>query len=367
MTAGGGSSPYDDEPTGAIPEAERAQGPAGSVPSSMRRRSRPATPDRDTFYARHARTDDAADDSRLTRVEEIDDDLDDLGSPGQFRGEYDDEGPTRRLRVPRGRVTSDSFDDRSAGRVDETDSVTVPVDRLDADDAWQQESATDRGDSATTVLRRKRVRDEDDLDDEVAGPSRVHDELAEAEERARRGTLGIGLLVLRVAVGGIMLAHGCQKLFGWWNGPRLSGFEDMLANPQNPDIGFASGAVKPLAIIGALSETLGGLMLIVGLFTPVAAAAVLGVMLVAGAYKATLAGGLWFFASGGDGAGIEYELLLAACAVAILLTGPGRLSLDASRGWARRPAWGSAGMLIVGVGSAVAVWLIFNGTNPFRP
>merc|ERR1711969_251236 len=99
--------------------------------------------------------------------------------------------------------------------------------------------------------------------------------------------------------------------FGWRNGPRLSGFQDMLVNAPNPAIGFQADAARPLAIVGALSETLGGLMLVVGLFTPLAASAVLGVMLVAAAYKATLAGGVWFFASGGRGAGIEYELLLA--------------------------------------------------------
>lgn len=197
-------------------------------------------------------------------------------------------------------------------------------------------------------------------------PTALEHELADARRHARRGTLDLGLLLLRVAVGLIALAHGTQKLFGWWNGPRLSGYEDFLANSSNPAIGFHADAVKPLAIVGALSETLGGLMLVIGLFTPIAAAAVLGVMLMAAAYKSTLAGGVWFFAADQNGAGIEYELLLAVCAAAIILTGPGRISLDAPRGWARRPAWGSVALLVLGVVAAVVVWILFNGTNPFE-
>ncbi|MFW0792666.1 DoxX family protein [Gordonia sp. CPCC 205515] len=197
-------------------------------------------------------------------------------------------------------------------------------------------------------------------------PRTLEHDLAEARRNARRGTLDFGLLLLRVAVGLIALAHGTQKLFGWWNGPRLSGFEDFLANSPNPAIGFHADAVKPLAIVGALSETLGGLMLVIGLFTPIAASAVLGVMLVAAAFKSTVAGGVWFFATGQNGAGIEYELLLAVCAAAIILTGPGRISLDAPRGWARRPAWGSLACLVVGVVAAVIIWIMFNGTNPFE-
>ncbi|MBT0565455.1 DoxX family membrane protein [Williamsia sp. CHRR-6] len=165
----------------------------------------------------------------------------------------------------------------------------------------------------------------------------------------------------------IAMAHGAQKLFGWWNGPRLSGFEDFLTNPANTDIGFRSDAAKPLAIVGALSESLGGLMLVLGLLTPVAGSAVLGVMIIAATYKATLAGGVWFFASDPDfqHAGVEYELFIAAAAAAIIVAGPGRWSLDFGRGWARRPGVGSVACLVVGIAVPVAIWIVFNGTNPF--
>ena len=57
-------------------------------------------------------------------------------------------------------------------------------------------------------------------------------------------------------------------------------------------------------------------------------------------------------------------MLLAICAAAIILTGPGRISLDAPRGWARRPSWGSVLILVVAIAIAVAIWVVFNGSNP---
>lgn len=210
----------------------------------------------------------------------------------------------------------------------------------------------------------------DDDDDFATGGPAEPEPVAPlvTELPARRGTLDLGLLLLRLGVGLIAMAHGSQKLFGWWNGPRLSGFEDYLINAPDTAIGFNSDAAKYLAVLGALSETIGGLMLVLGLLTPVAGSAVLGVMLVASAYKATLAGGVWFFASDPDyaGGGIEFELFLALAAAAIILTGPGRISLDFGRGWATRPFIGSVAWLLIGIAVPIAIWFLFNGTNPFE-
>ena len=137
----------------------------------------------------------------------------------------------------------------------------------------------------------------------------------------------------------------------------------MLANNPNPTIGFHSDVTRPLAIVGALAETIGGAMVVLGLFTPIGACAIVSVMLLAAAYKTTLAGGFAFFAAAG---GIEYELVLAVAAAALVLTGPGLYAFDASRGWARRPFLGSVAWLIVGIAAAVAVWMLFNGTNPLN-
>lgn len=207
---------------------------------------------------------------------------------------------------------------------------------------------------------------DDDVDPPATALDRVSDidDLEVARAHARRGSTDVGLLVLRVVVGLIAMAHGLQKLFGWWNGPGLNGFEDMLLHAENPALGFAPQSAHILAIIGAATETGAGLLLIVGLFTPLAAAGFLGVMILATTYRITLAGDYSFFARTG---GVEYELLLVAAAAAIVLTGPGRLSLDSRWGWSRRPLWGSIALLVVGIAGAVAVWIVFNGVNPLNP
>lgn len=122
-----------------------------------------------------------------------------------------------------------------------------------------------------------------------------------------------GLLLLRLAVGLTMAAHGGQKLFGWFDGGGIDGTGQFFAMS-----GYPSG--KAMAVVAGLSETLGGLGLAVGLLTPLAGAAVVGTMVNALAVK--WGGG--FFAP----QGVEYELLLTAAAAALALTGPGRLAAD---------------------------------------
>ncbi|EPH40803.1 DoxX family protein [Streptomyces aurantiacus] len=124
----------------------------------------------------------------------------------------------------------------------------------------------------------------------------------------------IGLLLLRLAVGLTMAAHGSQKLFGWFDG---SGLDDTAAF-------FAADgykAAKAMAWVAALTETLCGLGLAIGLLTPLAGAGILGIMLNAIAVKW---GGGFFSPEG-----IEYDLVLLAGAVSVALTGPGRLAADA--------------------------------------
>lgn len=126
-------------------------------------------------------------------------------------------------------------------------------------------------------------------------------------------TYDLGLLVLRLAVGLTMAAHGTQKLFGWFNGGGLTGtgkFFEMSGYP----------AGKTMAAVAGLTETLGGLALALGLLTPLAAAALVGTLLNAIAVK----WGNAFFAP----KGIEYELILTLAATSLSLTGPGRYAAD---------------------------------------
>lgn len=149
---------------------------------------------------------------------------------------------------------------------------------------------------------------------------------AGARDRSTRwhGGLDFGLLILRIVLGGTMLGHGLQKLLGVFGGPGIDGFAGALGA-----FGFTSYTTA-LSWITALTETIGGALLIVGLFTPLAAAGLLGVA--ASVVYVKFSGG--FF---GPPQGFEYELLLATSAFVLLFTGAGRLSVDVHTPWRRKP------------------------------
>jgi putative oxidoreductase len=172
----------------------------------------------------------------------------------------------------------------------------------------------------------------------------------------RRGTQDLGLLLLRVGLGALLIAHGLQKAFGWWGGRGLGGFEDSLA-----DMGYRHANI--LTYVAAGTEIGAGVLLVLGLFTPLAAAAALAYLinaLLAGVSAQRDSGYFPFFLP----AGHEYEITLIVVAAAIILIGPGRYGFDAGRGWARRPFIGSVAALLLGLGGGIAVWVLLNGGNP---
>jgi putative oxidoreductase len=154
-----------------------------------------------------------------------------------------------------------------------------------------------------------------------------------------------GLLLIRVVLGGIMAAHGAQKLFGWFGGHGLAGTGIWLES-----MGLTPGRAH--ATVNGLAEFGGGALLILGLLTPLGAAAVAGVMFVA---IATVHWRNGFFNSSG---GYEFNLLIVAAAVALAFTGPGKISIDALAGWTLAgPAWGLAalGISAAAAGSVLAM------------
>lgn len=124
----------------------------------------------------------------------------------------------------------------------------------------------------------------------------------------------IARLILRVGVGGVMAAHGTQKLFGWFGGGGLAGTAGHLESA-----GFRPGRVN--AVVAGVTETAGGLLLAAGLATPSTGAAVASTMAVAAATHAPQG----FFAMKG---GYEYPAVLGLAAGTLALAGAGRLSLD---------------------------------------
>jgi putative oxidoreductase len=120
--------------------------------------------------------------------------------------------------------------------------------------------------------------------------------------------------ILRIALGGILIPHGMQKLFGSFGGMGLT------ANAALFDkIGYSPGIFWGTLV--GLTEFIGGIMLVIGLFTRFAAAAVLIFMLVA--IKFTSAKG--FFWSAG---GMEYPILLGVVALYFVIRGSGPWSVD---------------------------------------
>src|SRR5919197_5841697 len=81
--------------------------------------------------------------------------------------------------------------------------------------------------------------------------------------------VSVGAWCLRVVLGSIFIGHGTQKLFGWWNGGGGGGTAAMF------DRGGFRPAL-PFAILAGLAETVGGALLLLGLLTPLGAAAVIG-------------------------------------------------------------------------------------------
>jgi putative oxidoreductase len=150
-----------------------------------------------------------------------------------------------------------------------------------------------------------------------------------------------GLLVLRAGLGGVLVAHGVQKLFGWLGGHGLTAtgaaFEQM---------GFRPG--KQSALAAGLGEAGGGVLIALGLATPVAGAAAAGTMIPATAVHAPSG----FFATGG---GYEYPALLGVSAAALTLMGPGDWSLDATLGHRLNRPWMSAIAILASSAVSLAI------------
>ena len=129
----------------------------------------------------------------------------------------------------------------------------------------------------------------------------------------------IALLILRVLIGGLFLAHGAQKLFGAFGGHGLKGTAAFFEQ-----IGLKPGYL--MALLAGLSEFGGGLLVFVGFLTPLGALAIIATMVMAIA-KVHAPNGLF-----NENGGYEYNLVLIAGATVLILIGSGAYGLDAVLG-----------------------------------
>lgn len=122
------------------------------------------------------------------------------------------------------------------------------------------------------------------------------------------------LLVLRLGLGVMFTAHGLQMALGKFGGPGVKGFAGMLAN-----LGFSPAMFW--SYIACYTVLIGGICLILGLFTRISAALLLIFILVA-AFKVHLAKG-FFLMSGG----YEYNFIIACVCAALIISGGGKFSI----------------------------------------
>ncbi len=135
----------------------------------------------------------------------------------------------------------------------------------------------------------------------------------------------LAALILRVALGGLMAGHGAQKLFGSFGGPGMegtAGFMEML--------GLKPG--RPWAMTAGLSEFGGGVLTLLGFFSPVGPIGIIGSMAMAWT-KAHRGKPIWVTEGGA-----ELPVTNIAAATALILNGPGKYSLDRAFGL-RLPGW----------------------------
>jgi putative oxidoreductase len=130
---------------------------------------------------------------------------------------------------------------------------------------------------------------------------------------------GLAPLAVRVPVGIIFAAHGAQKLFGWFGGYGLAGTGQFMES-----IGLSPGTL--MAALAGGAEFFGGLALLIGLLVRPASVVLAFTMLVA-IFSAHFSKGL-FLANGG----YEYALALLAVTVGLVISGAGRVSVDAALG-----------------------------------
>jgi putative oxidoreductase len=153
--------------------------------------------------------------------------------------------------------------------------------------------------------------------------------------------MNLGLFVIRFVIGGLLVGHGTQKLLGWFGGH----------GPQGTGAFFESLGLRPgtaMAVGAGLGEVVGGVLIALGLLTPVGAALLIAVMLTA-IWTVHRGSGLWV----SDG-GPEYNLVILAALFAVTAIGPGAWSLDHALGIDAAGAGWAFAALAAGVIGAIA-------------
>jgi putative oxidoreductase len=164
--------------------------------------------------------------------------------------------------------------------------------------------------------------------------------------RTTTSTAEVGLLILRIGVGAALVQAGLIKALDFG---ATAGFME-AGGWRLPTIG---------ALMVTIAETLGGIGLILGVLTPLAACAVAGAMICAWAVNVSQ-GAFW-----SEPFNVPFLLFLGA--TTLLFTGAGAYSVDARM--LGRPLWSpriAVGLLGLAFAVAILTWIVLNGTNPIH-
>jgi len=154
----------------------------------------------------------------------------------------------------------------------------------------------------------------------------------------------LGLLIVRLIIGGLFMGHGVGKLFGWFGQGGVNGTGAFFES-----VGYEPG--KQLAIADGILELGAGAMLVFGFFIPLAAAIIIGDMMNAAWVKS--ADGFWVADNG-----YEYEFVLIFLVLALTVTGAGAYALDRNREWFRSRAGGVVVAVVLGLIGGIVMLMV---------
>lgn len=168
----------------------------------------------------------------------------------------------------------------------------------------------------------------------------------------RRGTIDLGLMIIRVVVG-LLLIHMSLRTFF-----ELGGADGINALKT----AYADYAFGNLLAVGVPTlQLIAGVFLLLGLLTPVAAAVATTVTGFGALHAIAQADGLNLMNPQDS---LTLPMLLLALALGLQFTGPGKISLDVARTWAKRPLASSWIWAVIGIAGAACLWWFGAGINP---
>lgn len=248
-------------------------------------------------------------------------------------------------------LSSDTGVTASGARsVDTTPSrpVEIEVERDDEPAAPTMSTATGTTDApvAASTVSTAGALHTTEAADELYTDTAVRDDIADAPQPPiGRGTIDVGLFLLRLVLGAVLIVTSLAILFQLGGNAGLAGLEDDLAGYNYP---------RALAIALPTMGLAAGVFLVLGLLTPIAAMV---------AVAATGFGAIHTVDTAENAANLfawEPSIWLAislfGMALAVQFTGPGVFGIDFSRSWTRRPMVSSWICAAIGIAGAILMW-----------